>query len=290
MANEQIKYASLSNLQTFKSNADNLYATKAELGELAESFDEALGTHQHTFDQILMHDSTSGDAFVSNASGMIIAGNLKEAFNWIDNYFVSIDESLAEAVLVDDVNDIVSTHNTSTSAHDDIRALITELATRLNALADSDDTTLDQLSEIVTYIKANKSLIDSITTSKVNVSDIANDLTTSNSSKVLSAAQGVAIKSLIDTLQAAVDGKAASTHTHAISEVTNLQSTLDSKVPATRTVNGKALSSNITLSASDVNAYTKSEIDNLELITIDDIDTICGGAIQVATLSNEVMF
>jgi hypothetical protein len=56
------------------------------------------------------------------------------------------------------------------------------------------------------------------------------------------------------------------------------------------TINGKALSSNITLSASDVNAYTKSEIDNLELITVDDIDAICGGAVQVATLSNEVMF
>jgi hypothetical protein len=28
--------------------------------------------------------------------------------------------------------------------------------------------------------------------------------------------------------------------------------------------------------------YTKSEIDNLELITVDDIDTICGGSIQYA--------
>ena len=35
---------------------------------------------------------------------------------------------------------------------------------------------------------------------------------------------------------------------------TDLQSTLDSKVPSTRTVNGKALSANITLSASDVGA------------------------------------
>lgn len=32
-------------------------------------------------------------------------------------------------------------------------------------------------------------------------------------------------------------------------------------VPNTRTVNGKALSSNITLSASDVSAYSKTEID-----------------------------
>ena len=89
----------------------------------------------------------------------------------------------------------------SNNTHNDIRELITELATRLNALADSDDVTLDQLSEIVAYVKANKSLIDSITTSKINVSDIANDLTTNSSDKVLSAAQGVVIKETIDTLQ-----------------------------------------------------------------------------------------
>lgn len=35
--------------------------------------------------------------------------------------------------------------------------------------------------------------------------------------------------------------------------------------------------------------YTKSEIDNMELITIEDIDTICGATIQVASLS-EVTF
>jgi hypothetical protein len=51
-----------------------------------------------------------------------------------------------------------------------------------------------------------------------------------------------------------LSGKSDTGHTHAISEVTNLQSSLDAKVPNTRTVNGKALSANITLSASDVGA------------------------------------
>lgn len=66
----------------------------------------------------------------------------------------------------------VSAHNTSIGAHEDIRTLIRELTSRLNSLADSDDTTLDQLSEIVAYIKSNKSLIDSVTTSKANASDL----------------------------------------------------------------------------------------------------------------------
>ena len=71
----------------------------------------------------------------------------------------------------------------------------------MNALANSDDTTLDQMSEIVAYIKSNRSLIESITTDKVNVADIIDNLTTSVSTKPLSAKQGVALKTLIDTLQ-----------------------------------------------------------------------------------------
>lgn len=94
----------------------------------------------------------------------------------------------------------VSEHNTSESAHNDIRSLIDGLTTRLNALANSDDTTLDQMAEVVAYIKNNKTLIDGITTSKVNVSDIIDNLTTSVSNKPLSAKQGVALKALIDAI------------------------------------------------------------------------------------------
>ena len=94
----------------------------------------------------------------------------------------------------------VSEHNTASNAHNDIRLLVQGLTERLNALADSDDTTLDQMSEVVAYIKSNKSLIDAITTSKVNVSDIIDNLVTNVSNKPLSAAQGVALKALIDAI------------------------------------------------------------------------------------------
>lgn len=93
---------------------------------------------------------------------------------------------------------LVTTHNTETDAHNDIRSLINDLTNRLNAIADSDDTTLDQMNEVVAYIKSNKSLIDAITTSKVNVSDVINNLTTNVTNKPLSAAQGVTLKALID--------------------------------------------------------------------------------------------
>lgn len=94
----------------------------------------------------------------------------------------------------------VSAHNADEDAHPAIRQLIIDLSGRLSALADSDDTTLDQLSEIVAYIKSNKSLIDSITTGKVSTADIVNNLTSTATNKPLSAAQGKALKALIDAI------------------------------------------------------------------------------------------
>lgn len=94
----------------------------------------------------------------------------------------------------------VSTHNTSTDSHGDLRLELKAINDRLAAFFDSDNQTLDELSEIVAYITSNKELIDSITTSKVNVSDIVDNLTTNVANKPLSAAQGVVIKGLIDAL------------------------------------------------------------------------------------------
>lgn len=95
----------------------------------------------------------------------------------------------------------VSQHNTDTVAHNDLRLALKGLSDRINVVLDSDDATLDQMSEVVAYIKSNKSMIDAITTSKVNVSDIVNNLTTNVFNKPLSAAQGVVIKTLIDALR-----------------------------------------------------------------------------------------
>lgn len=105
------------------------------------------------------------------------------------------------------VQTAVSNHNTSTAAHSDIRELISGLTTRLNTLADSDDTTLDQLSEIVSYIKSNRTLIENVTTNKVNVSDITDNLTSTAANKPLSANQGKVLSDLVSTLTAAVDTK-----------------------------------------------------------------------------------
>ena len=101
---------------------------------------------------------------------------------------------------------VVGKHNVDTDSHNDIRLELKEMSDRLTSFFDSDDTTLDELSEIVAYITNNKVLIDSITTSKVSVADIINNLTTNVSNKPLSAAQGVVLKGLIDTLSNSLSG------------------------------------------------------------------------------------
>ena len=174
------------------------------------------------------------------------------------------------AIPTPDVSGQIGTHNINAEAHNDIRNLITGLTNRLNALADSDDATLDQLSEIVAYIKNNKSLIDGITTSKVNVADIINNLTTNVSNKPLSAAQGVALKALIDAITVPTKVSELTNDSGYLTSFTETDPTVPAwakakskpsytasevgAVPTSRKVNGKALSADITLSASDVGA------------------------------------
>ena len=94
----------------------------------------------------------------------------------------------------------VSQHNTADDSHNDIRLELKAIKDRLTAFFDSDNQTLDEMSEIVSYITSNKTLIDSITTSKVSVADIINNLVTNVANKPLSAAQGVELKTLIDAI------------------------------------------------------------------------------------------
>lgn len=107
------------------------------------------------------------------------------------------DQKIA-AIPTPDVSKQIGEHNVDPEAHPAIQLLISELNTRLNALANSEDVDLDQMAELVAYIKDNRELIDQITTGKVSVSDIIDNLTTNVANKPLSAAQGVALKALAD--------------------------------------------------------------------------------------------
>ena len=90
----------------------------------------------------------------------------------------SILDTRDKESLSQEIDSDVSAHNSSTSAHSDIRELISDVDSRVDTL-DSTVSTLD--------------------TSKVNKSDIVNNLTTNDATRPLSAAMGMELKSSIDS-------------------------------------------------------------------------------------------
>lgn len=131
--------------------------------------------------------------------------------NHDDNY----DEKGAATGALNQVIGDLSAHNTSDSAHNDIRALISALTERLDQLGTSNESELvEQLTEVRELIETNRTDLEELLNAKVNISDIVDNLTSTDTSQPLSANQGKELKGLIDALQEAVNNKVNTDHTH----------------------------------------------------------------------------
>lgn len=170
--------SALSNKSDISHNHNDIYYTELEINNKLSDVNTSVANIYETKD---------------NANSKLV-----EAKGYTDNKVAN----LASTTVVDNK---ISTHNTSELAHNDIRVLISDLTTKLSNFLDVDDATTDQLSEVLTLINNNKGTLESLTTTKVNMSDIIDNLVTNSSNKVLSAAQGVVLKSSIDTLTNRLD-------------------------------------------------------------------------------------
>lgn len=103
-------------------------------------------------------------------------------------------------------------YSTLKKLSDGLAGVKTTLETFLNGEADGGD--IDRLVELVAAIGQNKTSIDSLTKDKVAKTDIVNALTSEDATKVLSAAQGKALKGLIDELSGELNRQIAAIHTH----------------------------------------------------------------------------
>ena len=99
----------------------------------------------------------------------------------------------------------IAIHNTSVEAHEDIRSAIDNLRKLANEAISRYDGVIEQLAADTAV---NKGLIEDLTSEKVNITDIANDLTTNKADKPLGASQGVVLKDLIETRFAKVSSSA----------------------------------------------------------------------------------
>ena len=178
--------------------ADSEAAARGHAKTAADAAADALGS--------------AGRAYASEQNAVTAAGDVQVQVETAQGYMIRSEKAAKEAEdaakraeeLGADPGGAagaVGAHNVSGEAHGDIRQELAAINARLTAFFDSDNQTLDELSEIVAYITSNKSLIDAITTSKVSVADIVDNLTTNVANKPLSAAQGVLLKNLHDLLE-----------------------------------------------------------------------------------------
>lgn len=103
----------------------------------------------------------------------------------------------------------VASHNVDNNAHKDLRDALSRLDAIVTDLLDSDDETLNELHEIVAYIKSNRNYIEILGSRKVNVADIIDDLDTNAPDKPLSAAQGMELNTRIGELSTELDNLSA---------------------------------------------------------------------------------
>jgi CHASE3 domain sensor protein len=131
-----------------------------------------------------------------------IRSAITEVSNEVKN--LNVDGKIADALF---------SHNTNTEAHNDIRIVLQELFDQVNHFLDVDDTKKDQLSELLALIDENIEDIENIVANNVKYNDIIDNLTTNLSNKVLSAAQGVELKRLIEEVRTAI-GTAINAHNY----------------------------------------------------------------------------
>jgi hypothetical protein len=145
-----------------------------------------------------------------------------------------------------------------------LRGLIAAIETALGV----DDVSLDTLQEVITVIKNDQSLIENLTSGKVNVSDIVNVLTSTDSNKPLSAAQGHALKALIDGLSGDTQIALADryTKTQAASEISSAVAAETSRAQtAETTISNAIIAETARAQAAEALRYSKSETDALLL-------------------------
>ena len=163
--------------------------------------------------------------------------SLLAEINAVDDKVDAVSALVGDTAVSTQISNAVANKSNTDHTHDDRYYTESEINTKLNAKADADHT--HEISELTD--------LSSATVNHAATADSADEATHATTADTANAVAWANVTGKPSTYTPA-------THSHAISDVTNLQTTLNAKVPTSRTINGKALSANITLSASDVGA------------------------------------
>lgn len=220
------KYISFGNLTNFLDNLKSLFATKTEMNSKSDK------THTHSISNVSdLQAALDGKVPTSRTiNGKALSANITLSASDVGADAAGTAQTKVDAALA-------SAKSYADSAATKVK----------NDLLNNAGTAYDTLKELGDLIDENTDAIDALET----VASGKADKSHTHDDRYYTETE---IDNKISTLNSTIAGKANSSHNHAISNITNLQTSLDAKVPTSRTINGKALSANITLSASDVGA------------------------------------
>lgn len=174
----------------------------------------------------------------------------------------------------DKIADALFSHTTNPEAHQDIRILVQELLDQVNHFLDVDDTTRDQLSELLVLIDENIENIENLVAGYVKYTDIINNLTTNLDNKALSAAQGVELKRLIEEVRSQI-ATAINAHNYDGNAHAGLREVVDDLDTAVTNLGTKVTALENT--KPDMSGYvTTEQFENALGAYITDIDSLVG--------------
>ena len=168
-------------------------------------------------------------------------------------------------------------------------AVATQISTAISNLINGAPTTLDTLGEIATAMAANEDVVEALEAAigtKANASDLTSHTGNKNNPHEVTLAQ-LGVTATAAELNK-MDGVTATTaELNFVNGVTSsIQTQLNTKVPTSCTINGKTLSSDITLSASDVGAMSaKNPVGTGSFSMGRKIDSVVGNSSHAEGLS-----
>ena len=162
-----------------------------------------LATKQEIFD----HEAASNPHGLSKVD--LVLGNVDNTSDLAKPLSNASLVALALKFNSSDLRDNLVTNDPSRALSASQGVVLKGLIDNINTLLSSSNTSLNDLQEIVNFIEINRSTLNALDitsisglaaalNSKLDTSDVVNDLITNDISKPLSAAQGVLLKSLIE--------------------------------------------------------------------------------------------
>lgn len=126
----------------------------------------------------------------------------------ITNY---VNEQFTSKVGAQTVEAQLNAHNGAADAHADIRKEVADLSKEVADFTGLNDETVEKLEAVLELLDQNGESLEELLSGKVNTSDIADNLTTNDAAKVLSANQGAVIQAAMDVMNVEIGKKADAT-------------------------------------------------------------------------------